>query len=299
MSWNCQGLGDYQDLTISRLEEMRKKYFPEVLFLMETKNCRNMLLDLQVWLGYDRVFTVEPVGRSGGLALFWKNKVNIDFKYVDKHLLDYLVQFEFSSFHVSCIYGDPVMKSMPLFLERITRIRIQRKGSWCMLGNFNDLLHNGEKVGDPSRSEDTFVSFVNMIKACNMKELPSHGNAFTWGGMKYKLWIQCKLDRCFGNSEWFYMFPVATQAFLEKIGSYHNPVLVKLLSSQETYKGYFRFDRRMLHKPLVKENILASWNYTGPDNNAVFDRIRLCRRALSGWKKANPYTHLKKSNKFR
>lgn len=93
ISWNCQGLGRAQDLVIPRLREMRKEHFPNILFLMETKQSRDVLVDLQTWLGYDRIMTVNPIGYSGGLALMWKNSVHIDFKFVDKHLVDFYVKY--------------------------------------------------------------------------------------------------------------------------------------------------------------------------------------------------------------
>lgn len=137
--------------------------------------------------------------------------------------------------------------------KRIQRIGSLRKECWCLIGDFNDLLlHNGEKTRRPCRDDFFFVGFTNMIKGCEMKELASSGNAFTWRGRRYRLWIQCQLNRCFGNKKWHKKFPASNQAFLEKRGSDHRPALVNLFTSQEYYRGQFRFDKRMLHKPLVR-----------------------------------------------
>lgn len=106
-SWNFQGLGLTQDLTIERLREIRRTHFPAIMFLMETKNCRDVLVDLQQWFGYDRVFTVDPRGLSGGLAVFWKTDIKLDIKYADKNLIDMQVQYREVSFFLSCIYGEP------------------------------------------------------------------------------------------------------------------------------------------------------------------------------------------------
>lgn len=72
LSWNCQGLGGFEDLTVPRLGYLRKEHFLEILFLMETKHSRNFLVDFQEWLGYDIIYIVEPRGLNGVSSLLKK-----------------------------------------------------------------------------------------------------------------------------------------------------------------------------------------------------------------------------------
>ena len=100
---------------------------------------------------------------------------------------------------MSCVYGNPASHLRPLVWERISRIGVVRKEPWCMIGDFNEILSNSEKRGGPLRVESSFLPFRNLLATCDMYEVGSSGNGFTWGGTRNNQWIQCKLDRCFGN----------------------------------------------------------------------------------------------------
>lgn len=286
ISWNCQGLGRPQGLTISRLRELRKKHFPEVLFLMETMHCRNVLVDLQVWMGYDRVFTVDPVGHAGGLAIFWKKSVNMKFLDVNKNMMDCVVQYGNVSFSATCIYGPSMWKKRVELWERISRIGVNRRDCWCVFGDFNDILHNGEKIGGSWRSDDSFQPFNLMLNACELVELQSHGNGFTWSGKRNDTWVHTRLDRCFGNKAWFKKFPCSNQSFLDKRGSDHRPVLIHLIEAQEVYRGCFRFDRRLLETEGVHDTVVNAWELPGSSGTrSLSNRLKACKRALSNLKR--------------
>ncbi|KAF8048172.1 hypothetical protein N665_2630s0003 [Sinapis alba] len=246
---------------------MRQNLFPEILFLMETKNVRNVLVDLQVWLGYDNVFTVDPVGLRGGFALFWEKNIKMDVKFADKNVIDSLVS---SPFFLSCIYGEPSDHGREVVWERISRWGCIRKEPWCIIGDFNEILNNGEE----------------RRLTCGMDEFSRKGDRFTWGGWRWKKWIQCCLDRSFGNEAWLSLFPGSNQTFLEKRGSDHRPVLLRFYASKEPFNGQFRFDKRFLWQPEVLKEIEKAWggrNKFGPDKVGI--KIGRCRAVLSRWKR--------------
>lgn len=85
-------------------------------------------------------------------------------KFADKNLLDMHVQLGNVEFFLSCVYGDLVMKARHVIWERLTRISCLKKDSWCMIGDFNDILNNSEKIGGPSRSDGSFEAFADMIR---------------------------------------------------------------------------------------------------------------------------------------
>ncbi|XP_018479618.1 uncharacterized protein LOC108850618 [Raphanus sativus] len=293
LSWNCRGLGRSQDSTIPRLKEIRKIYFPEIVFLMETKQSKDKVVDLKVVLGYDRVMVVDPIGLSGGLALMWKREVSVEVKFADKS-----VRFRGQCFFVTFVYGEPSQQGKKKVWERLMRLGAGRKESWGLLGDFNEILHNGEKIGGPNRGANSFLDFAQMIQVCEMKELTGFGDSFPWAGVRYKKYIQCKLDRCFGNKQWRNVFQNSTQTFMERLGSDHRPVMVNLMSEQDSRRSDFRFDKWMVGKNRVEETIGETWNRArGIGNLSIVDSIGAVRKSLGKWKRDNNLNsneHMKK-----
>lgn len=71
ISWNCRGLGNPRAL--GTLQELIREKRPHFIFLVETISSVLQLDEIKVLLGYDGVFAVSNVGRSGGLAFLWKS----------------------------------------------------------------------------------------------------------------------------------------------------------------------------------------------------------------------------------
>lgn len=89
---------------------MVKENNPNILFLIETKCNKNKLENLRVKLRYGGLFIVDSVGRSGGLALFWREDVLL----------------EIQNFHINAIVKceDSGIGSLQVFMD----IQIGKKG---------------------------------------------------------------------------------------------------------------------------------------------------------------------------
>lgn len=138
--------------------------------------------------------------------------MNVDVKFVDKNHIYFSVYAGDRSYFIFCTYGEPVDR--PKLCERLTWIGINIKDPWCMMRDFNEIRHNGEKIGGPHISGVSFEPLNNIVQISDMLELPSSGNEFTRGGMRGKLRIQSILDCAFGKKSWLKLFPTSNQISL-------------------------------------------------------------------------------------
>jgi exonuclease III len=76
LCWNCRGLGNPR--TVRDLCRLVKEKKPNLVFLIETKLRTDKLERIRIRIGFNSVFGVDSVGRSGGLALLWSDEISVE-----------------------------------------------------------------------------------------------------------------------------------------------------------------------------------------------------------------------------
>ena len=107
--------------TISYLSELRHNHKPNFLVLVETKQEPELVQKFQAHFGYDNLVTVDPLGRSGGLALFYNNEYQVRVLYSSNQMIDVEAEALGKKVYLTFVYGDPVQKMREQVWERLTR----------------------------------------------------------------------------------------------------------------------------------------------------------------------------------
>lgn len=280
--WNCQGIGS--PLTVRRLREIRFSIFPDILFLTETKNQDSKVLEVVNWMGYTHHFTVPPVGLSGGLALFWKDAVNLEILESSPNLIDTQIKFKDQLLYISFIYGLPQTENRAAFWDYVSNLGSDRSAPWLLTGDFNDTLDNSEKVGGPARCEGSFIPFRTFVAQNGLWDVKHSGNHFSWRGWRYDHFIKSRLDRSLANCGWFEAFPAGRCEYLRFEGSDHRPLVTFLDDCKRKNKGLFRFDRRLRNNEEIRTLVGQSWR--SPHEESVLEKINRCRAHIIKWTKA-------------
>ncbi|CAM8951540.1 unnamed protein product [Rhodiola kirilowii] len=102
--WNCRGLE--RPRTVRAQRESIRSLSPQVVCLLETKKMAKDLEGLKYRLGFQSVFGVNCRGRSGGIALLWKDSVVVEIRNYSFWHIDAVVK-EKTEFRLSVFYGEP------------------------------------------------------------------------------------------------------------------------------------------------------------------------------------------------
>lgn len=95
------------------------------------------------------------------------------------------------------------------------------------LGDFNEIVEQGEKWGEATRARGLTEDFKGALEDCRLSDLGVSGPKFMWhNGGHGSDFTKERLDRVVANQQCCKFFPYVEASVLANRASVHNPLLL-------------------------------------------------------------------------
>lgn len=185
---------------------------PTLVFLVETKTVVNRIKGVQRKIEYSQGIIVSSDGRSGGLALLWKEGTMIDFKSCSNSHIDVVIRESPTSepWRAIGFYGHLDTYKRYILWHLLDSLSSQCNMPWVVISDFNEILFSDEKLDSAEREAKQMVAFRECLNRCGLVDLGFIGQKYTWcngcfGGERTKI----RLDMAVANEDWMLRFPDA------------------------------------------------------------------------------------------
>jgi ribonuclease HI len=289
-SWNCRGLGNpWAVRDLCRLVKDKK---PDLVFLMETKLRRKKMEIVRNKLGFPNMFTVECIGRSGGLGLLWRDEAKVEVqnfsqRHINAIIFEPLVDL---SWKFTGFYGHPEAPRRYEAWELLKFLARTAPSPWLVIGDFNEIVNGTEKWGGNTKPRWQMQAFQQTLEECNLTDLGFRGSKYTWSNCRDGVaFIKERLDRGVANMEWRAIFPDALVNVEAAVSSDHTPLALSLkkFTRRKKRRKSTKYESVWALEEGYKDVITSAWkqemiNYEGWDR--VEYKLETCMKNLVSWR---------------
>ncbi|GJZ76993.1 reverse transcriptase [Tanacetum coccineum] len=297
LSWNIQGLGN--PWTVRHLRTLVKDSSPTIMFLMESRMHDSQVTGLKFSFPQYNLLVVNPVGRAGGLLLFWKKDCDLSVTNFSKNHIDFVVKEDSGiAWRGTGIYGWPKQQQKHLTWALLQSLRSnQRQGEgWICFGDFNEILYAFEKLGGRGCNTNDMVAFRHACNICNLEDMDATRVKFTWSnGRQGCDNVKKKLDRFLANADWCRLYPGVLFQNLAQISSDHSPIVCHFSPRVRKKEKMFRFESMWLRDESFHDVVRDAWT-SGLARGSQSDPCSIveeCSARISEWNK-NSFGHVQK-----
>lgn len=203
------------------------------------------------------------VGRAGGLLLCWKSNIDLRIIYANDNIISGII---FShppqvQWCINVVYG-PVNPSLKLvFWDQLQEIVVNWSGPCLILGDFNVVLEQQDKMGGRPVAQSSNGGFANLIQIGGLMDVGFKGSRYTWNNCRCgRANIQERINRGFINESWRLLFPHSSLTHLLAVNSDHRPILLNTTPPRESNPKPFRFESMWIRDPTAADVIAQAWN---------------------------------------
>lgn len=160
-------------------------------------------------LNMDSAIRVDPVGTSGGLAIFWKGTSNVTLVkmcswFIDVEIFDPVLN---RAWRLVNVYFSPYEVERKEQWDFFVQYKSCLGDDWVIWGDMNDILCPEEKLGGLARPSWSFRGFRKFVEDCGLLDLGFSGYPYTWSNNRSgNEYIQERLDRVLATPSWSLLF---------------------------------------------------------------------------------------------
>jgi hypothetical protein len=202
-----------------------------LVFLTETRLELKNLEFLRRKLGMYRSWGVERSGTRGGLAILWKEEIQVTVQSSSVAHIDATFRvIGITGWHFIGFYGHPETAKRGDSWILLKRLQQYDDMPWLVVGDFNEILEASEKMGRIERQWYQMEAFRQALSNCALQDMGFQGNRFTWwNGRNGDDCVYERLDRGVCSAAWNLLFPCTQVRHIPFANSDHDAILVMII----------------------------------------------------------------------
>ncbi|KAM0913489.1 hypothetical protein ACQ4PT_012126 [Festuca glaucescens] len=222
-------------------------------------------MDKLKWsLGFANGVAVDCNGRSGGLALWWREGIDVSVRPWCQYYIDTKITFNDKTWRLSGIYGEPRTELRKRTWDVLQYLKSQDDLPWLCMGDFNEVVSQLEQLGGNPRSQANMAGFRDCLEHCGLSDLGYKGYDFTWNNKREgDENVQVRLDRGTATASFLDLYPLTTVEHIVTEESDHMALLVRVQdepprNNLASRRG-FQFEEMWLKHEGYEEMITTAW----------------------------------------
>ncbi|KAK3188862.1 hypothetical protein Dsin_028423 [Dipteronia sinensis] len=255
MVWNVIGMGTSK----RRLKKFMKEHNVSVLAVSEPFQDVGLIRRWAMCLQFPNFSS--NVEEGGKIWVFWKDNIQLKVVGSSNQCLTVLMSEDSGSLLKTFVYAKYSQIERRELWEQLHGISTFNV-AWVVLGDFNTIRSDTERVRGRPRISSAMAEFNECINRCGLLDLRFEGRQLSWcNGHQGLARSWAKLDRVLINNEFVAKYGDAKACLLNRNTSDHAPILLQFVVDMERYgPAPFRFQNMWTSHVGFLDVVGNSWN---------------------------------------
>ncbi|KAJ8430483.1 hypothetical protein Cgig2_021729 [Carnegiea gigantea] len=166
------------------------------------------------------------------------------------------------SVYLTFVYGANQEGQRRALWDALKNIAKDMEEAWCILWDFNSILHPGDRIGGINIQDAEVRQFKECIRVCDIQELQSRGPYFSWTNKT----VWTRIDRVFVNVYWYDLFGFSQEIYMANSLSDHTTMLQQ--KERVLRDNYIRILSSVID--ILRQQCKAEWIIYGDDCTRYF-----------------------------